>query len=52
MSGFGEIYCESWWGDNNRSFGWGEVYPLCNPMSVDRTDLTIDETLEVTLDMN
>ena len=49
---FPAIYCESYWGDNNRSFGWGEVYPLCNPMGVDRTDLTIDETLEVTIDMS
>ncbi len=50
---FGEIYCESWFGDNNRSEGWGAVYPICNPVSLDRTDFTIDVSgTQVTIDMN
>ena len=48
---FGEIYCESWWGDNNRSEGWGQVYPICSAVGLDRTDITIDNNLSVTIDM-
>jgi len=51
MSGFGSIYCESWWGDNNRSEGWGQVYPICSKVGIDRTDLTVDNSLSVTIDM-
>ena len=51
MSGYGSVYCSSWWGDNNRSEGWGWVYPICSSVSVDRTDITSDNTLSVTADM-
>jgi hypothetical protein len=47
---FGEIYCESWWGDNNRSEGWGKVYPICALVSTDRTDISVD-TESATTDM-
>ena len=50
MSGYGSVYCSSWWGDNNRSEGWGWVYPICG-VSADRTDITADNTLSVTADM-
>lgn len=49
---FGEIYCESHWGDNNRSEGWGQVYPICNPFTIDRTDIFIDNNTDVTIDNN
>ena len=48
---YGSIYCESWWGDNNRSEGWGWVYPIGSSVSADRTDITADNTLSVTADM-
>tara|TARA_R110001606_G_scaffold223669_1_gene371652 strand:+ start:108 stop:260 length:153 start_codon:yes stop_codon:yes gene_type:complete len=44
MSGYGEIYCESWWGDNNRD-AWGYVYPVCSSVTADRADFTVDTTL-------
>ena len=42
MSGWGAAVCEAWWGDNNRSEGWGHVYPICSLVSVDRTDIKCD----------
>ena len=51
MTNFGKIYCDSWWGDNNRSEGWGWVYPICSLISLDRTDIRLDNSLSVTIDM-
>ena len=48
-AGVGSIYCESWFGDNNRSEGWGHVYPICSKIGLDRTDILIDNN-NVTID--
>tara|TARA_R110002012_G_scaffold157781_1_gene319026 strand:+ start:893 stop:1048 length:156 start_codon:yes stop_codon:yes gene_type:complete len=42
---YGAIYCESWWGDNDRSEGWGAVYPDCGgATTIDSTTLKVDST--------